>query len=53
MIRFVDTYCDLRGGFMALTSNQAMQPTAGRRTLKFAMTQTSPPAATRALASDG
>ncbi len=32
-------------------SNQAMQPTAGRRTLKFPMTQTSSPAETRPLAS--
>jgi hypothetical protein len=34
-------------------SNQAMQPTTGRRTTKFSMTRTSPPAATRALASGG
>ena len=33
--------------------NQAMQPTAGRRTAKFFMTRTSHPAATRALASGG
>jgi len=33
--------------------NQAMHPTAGRRTLKFSMTPTSHPAATRALASGG
>jgi len=30
-----------------------MQPTAGRRTPKLSMTQTSPPAVTRALASGG
>jgi hypothetical protein len=34
-------------------SNQAMQPTAGRRTTKFLMTLTLHPAATRALASGG
>jgi hypothetical protein len=34
-------------------SNQAMQPTTGRRTPKFLVTQTSDPAATRALASGG
>jgi hypothetical protein len=33
--------------------NHAMQPTAGRRTTKFSMTQTPHPAATRALASGG
>ena len=33
--------------------NQATQPTTGRRTPKFSMTQTSSPAATRALASGG
>jgi hypothetical protein len=33
--------------------NRAMQPTAGRRTLKFSMTQTSAPATMRALASGG
>ncbi len=33
--------------------NHAMQPTAGRRTLKISMTPTSSPAATRALASGG
>ncbi|HEY2711220.1 MAG TPA: DUF3592 domain-containing protein [Chthoniobacterales bacterium] len=35
------------------TSNHAMQPTTGRRTLKFSMIPTSHPAATRALASGG
>jgi hypothetical protein len=35
------------------TSNHAMQPTAGRRTSKFPVTQTSTPAAVRALASGG
>ncbi len=35
------------------TSNHAMQPTPGRRTTKFSMTQTSSLAATRALASGG
>jgi hypothetical protein len=34
-------------------TNNAMQPTPGRRTIKFSMTQTSIPAATRALASGG
>ena len=34
-------------------SNQAMRPTAGRRRLKFPMTQTSSPATTRVLASGG
>ena len=34
-------------------SNQAMQPTPGRRTLKISMTPTSSPATTRALASGG
>ncbi|MGI8497337.1 MAG: hypothetical protein ACR2OG_07135 [Gemmatimonadaceae bacterium] len=33
--------------------NHAMQPTPGRRTLKFSMTPTFYPAATRALASGG
>ena len=36
-----------------LGPNHAMQPTTGRRTLKFSVTQTSHPAATRALASGG
>ncbi len=35
------------------SSNHAMQPTAGRRTPKISMTQTSSPAAMRALASGG
>jgi len=35
------------------TSNQAMEPTTGPRTLKFPMTPTSHPAATLALASGG
>ena len=35
------------------SSNQAMEPTTGRRTPKFSMTRTSHPAATRALASGG
>ncbi len=43
----------LQDGFEPKTSNHAMQPTAGRRTLKFSMTQTSSSAATRALASGG
>jgi TonB family protein len=34
-------------------SNHSMQPTAGRRTPKLSMTQTSHPATTRALASGG
>ena len=34
-------------------SNHAMQPTTGRRTAELFMTQTSSPAATRALASGG
>ena len=37
----------------AATSNQAMQPSTGRRTLKFPVSQTSSPATTRALASVG
>jgi hypothetical protein len=35
------------------TPNHAMEPTTGRRALKFSMIRTSRPAATRALASGG
>jgi hypothetical protein len=38
-----------RINLVALSSNHAMQPTAGRRTAEIFMTSTSAPAATRAL----
>ena len=40
-------------GSISQRPNQAMQPTAGRRTAEISMTQTSTPATTRALASGG
>jgi uncharacterized protein len=55
MLKIIDsqTQSGRAGSQVSASSNHAMQPTPGRRTVKFSMIRTSPPAATRAPASGG